>query len=90
MAHGLPDFDPSMCPVCGFPELAEPPRYPSGGGSNEICPSCGFEFGYTDDDLGFTYDQWRAKWINEGMPWKGEGQPPPPAWDPAEQLKKIG
>ena len=27
------------------------------GGSYEICPSCGFQFGVSDDDLGSTYEQ---------------------------------
>lgn len=77
-----------MCPVCGFPNLDEPPRSSSGGGSYEICPSCGFEFGVSDDDLGFTYDQWRERWIVNGMPWdSADIEPPPDGWDPREQLK---
>jgi hypothetical protein len=31
-----------VCPVCGFPNLTEEPRHPDGGGSDECCPSCGF------------------------------------------------
>lgn len=89
MAHGLPDFAPSTCPVCGFPELTEPPRHRTGSGSYEICPSCGFQFGVSDDDRGFTYDEWRARWIREGMPWNGEGQSPPSGWNPTEQLKRV-
>lgn len=57
-----------MCPVCGYPALHDPPRSASGGASYEICPSCGFEFGVTDDDLGFTYDEWRKQWVALGMP----------------------
>jgi rubrerythrin len=41
-----------VCPVCGFPDLTEQPRYADGGSSDEICPSCGFQFGYDDDDRG--------------------------------------
>ncbi len=38
------------CPVCGYPCLTERPRLPrSGGGWFEICPSCGSQFGLTDD-----------------------------------------
>ena len=33
-----------LCPVCGWPELTQPPRQASGGASFEICPCCGFEF----------------------------------------------
>lgn len=81
-----------VCPVCGYPQLHESPRSPrTGGGSYEICPSCGFEFGVTDDDRGFTYDSWRTRWIEMGMPWSSEGIEPAPAdWDPPAQLRSIG
>ncbi|GGF98327.1 hypothetical protein GCM10007304_10410 [Rhodococcoides trifolii] len=49
-----------VCPVCEYPYLKEEPRT-ANGGSYEICPRCGFQFGVTDDDLGFTYEQWREK-----------------------------
>jgi rubredoxin len=49
-----------VCPVCDYPYLKEEPRTEDGG-SYEICPRCGFQFGVTDDDLGFTYAQWRDK-----------------------------
>jgi len=71
--------------------LTEPARSRSGGGSNEICPSCGFEFGVSDDDLGYTYEEWRRGWIEEGMLWWSTGiEPPPDGWDPEEQLRKAG
>jgi len=37
------------CPICGFPDLDEPP-YDSDGEnpSFDICPCCGIEFGYED------------------------------------------
>lgn len=77
------------CPVCGYPGLAEPPRSESGG-SYEICWSCGFEFGVTDDDLGFTYEAWRRRWIERGMPWdSGRLRSAPPGWDPHEQLARL-
>jgi predicted RNA-binding Zn-ribbon protein involved in translation (DUF1610 family) len=77
------------CPVCGYPELNEPPRSSSGGGSYEICPSCGFEFGYTDDDLGFSYEQWRQRWTQQGMKWRSTSRTPPPGWDPEAQLQRL-
>lgn len=78
------------CPVCGYPALAEPPRSRSGGGSYEICPSCGFEFGVTDDDRGFSYTAWRQRWVDSGMPWASEGiEPPPAGWDPGAQLRAV-
>ena len=79
-----------MCPVCGFPNLTEDPAPPSGGGSYEICYSCGFEFGVTDDDKGFSYQSWRRKWVDEGMPWAGNGiDNPPDGWDPVSQLLNL-
>ena len=81
---------PYTCPVCGYPNLEEPPRSSSGGGSYEICPSCGFEFGYTDDDLGFTYSDWRCRWCAAGMQWANQGiTNPPEGWSPTDQLKSL-
>ncbi|EYR63646.1 hypothetical protein N866_19135 [Actinotalea ferrariae CF5-4] len=78
-----------VCPVCGFPELMEPPRSAStGSGSYEICPACGFEFGVTDDDKGCTYESSRSRWIEAGMPWTSSPwHEPPPGWDPRYQIK---
>jgi transcription elongation factor Elf1 len=81
---------PFTCPVCGYPDLKEPPRPAAGSGSNEICPSCGFEFGFTDEAQGFSDEGWRAEWIAKGMPWRDGGIHAPPAgWDPKRQLETI-
>jgi predicted RNA-binding Zn-ribbon protein involved in translation (DUF1610 family) len=79
------------CPVCGYVRLMEEARSPrTGGGSYEICPSCGFQFGVTDDDRGLTYEQWRQRWIEDGMLWNSAGiDPPPTDWNPAEQLRRL-
>lgn len=77
------------CPVCGYPQLEEPPRAPSGGGSYEICPSCGFQFGVDDDDKGITHEQWRDRWVGKGMPWSSRGVPAPRAWDAKAQLANL-
>jgi hypothetical protein len=78
-----------QCPICGYPSLTEPPRSArSGGGSYEICRSCGFEFGVTDDDLGFSYGEWRRLWVEAGMPWRST-QPMPTGWAPARQLATL-
>jgi len=77
------------CPCCGYGVLREPPRSASGGGSYEICPSCGFEFGVTDDDEGFAYSQWRARWKKLGCPWTSVGIAPPRGWDAKSQLAKV-
>jgi len=76
------------CPVCGYPKLKEKPRTKTSGGSFEICPSCGFQFGVSDDDAGFTYGQWRRKWRADGMKWSSHSKSPR-AWNPAAQLSTI-
>ena len=80
-----------VCPVCGYPGLDEPPRSPNtGGGSYEICPSCGFQFGVTDDDRGYSYENWRQEWIARGMPWDSAGiEEPPVGWNPRKQLDSV-
>ena len=77
-----------QCPVCGYPKLKELPRTRAGGGSYEICPSCGFQFGVSDDDRGFSYHEWREQWRAQGMKWSSQ-QKPPPRWIPQRQLSRI-
>ena len=36
------------CPVCAFDGLKEAPYGPHQEPSYEICPNCGFEFGFDD------------------------------------------
>jgi hypothetical protein len=80
---------PFICPVCGFPDLEEQPRGEATGGSYEICPSCGFQFGVSDDDQGITYEQWRQQWIDSGMIWDKGRTEPPTGWNPVEQLRNV-
>lgn len=87
------------CPVCGFfseefPVFEEDGNYSRSFG--EICPSCSFEYGVTDDNDGYTYQQWREKWIKEGMKWGSilNSKFPgifkaPEGWNPIEQMKNI-
>src|SRR4051812_34775421 len=77
------------CPVCGYPKLQEAPRSKSGGGSYEICPSCGFQFGVDDDDKGITFDQARERWIEGGMRWHSKGMPAPKDWKPQQKGKAV-
>ena len=77
------------CPVCGFADLHEPPYSPSGHGLFEICPSCGFQFGVTDDDLGISFHEWREQWIARGMRWSSKGKMTPLGWNPGEQLHQL-
>jgi rubredoxin len=83
------DGPPYQCPVCGYPGLDEPPRLEERYPSYEICPSCGFEFGVTDDDRGFSYEQWRQEWVNDGMRWWSRARHQPPGWDPRAQLGTV-
>ena len=76
------------CPVCGYTELAEP-AYSGNAGSYEICPSCGFQFGVSDDNDGISFDEWRESWVDQGMPWSSRGIKQPPDWNPGQQLLRV-
>ncbi len=78
-----------VCPVCGFENLEEEPRDGAGEASFEICKSCGFQFGVTDDDLGYSYEQWRARWVAAGYPWHGVNGAPK-GWSGRLQLSHLG
>ena len=78
-----------ICPVCGYPDLREPPRGEATGGSLEICPSCGFQFGVSDDSRGTTDDHWRQDWVEAGLPWRGLEIKQPQNWNPLEQISKV-
>ncbi|MDX8366579.1 hypothetical protein [Cytobacillus sp. IB215665] len=78
-----------ICPVCGYDELLEPAyimdKYPS----YEICPSCGFQYGYSDDNDGYSFEDYRKKWIEEGCNWYSKARKQPDNWNPKDQLKRI-
>lgn len=81
------------CPVCGY--LLECAPWRGDSAADEMCPSCGIQFGY-DDHAGADpnrraaiYAHWRNQWIGSGMPWSSRGIPPPNDWDPAEQLRRA-
>lgn len=76
------------CPVCGYRNLEFPPRDKQGHASHETCQSCGFEFGVSDDDLGFTYDDWRESWAADGFRWYGTA-PVPNGWNGRDQLAAM-
>ncbi len=42
----------------------------------------------TDDDLGYTYEEWHLEWIADGMPWRSVREQPR-LWDPAAQLNRL-
>lgn len=78
----------NTCPVCGYPDLCEPPYSAEGDGSFEICESCGFQFGVSDDDGGSSHVAWRSAWIGRGLPWSSTN-PPPARWDARQQIERI-
>ncbi len=83
----------NLCPVCGY-EL-DRPAWNGLSPSDEICPSCGIQYGYDDaagGDLQLrrqVYNTWRKDWIARGMPWSSVGQQPPEGWNPREQLRRV-
>jgi len=77
-----------VCPVCGYPGLAEPPYGEDGAGSYEICPSCGFEFGFDDDSEGTSPEQHRRAWLARGAPWF-DPEAKPDDWDLEAQLANL-
>ncbi len=72
------------CPACGFIGSDQPPYDAAGVASYETCRSCGMEFGITDV-IGYDAAEWRRRWIRDGMPFRHP--PPPPGWDPEEQMR---
>ena len=84
-----------VCPVCGYDGLSEEPWSATGGGSQEICYSCGVQFGYTDmaggdrDRRISVWQELREEWVRGGMNWSSVGCEPPEGWDPVEQLKNV-
>ncbi len=82
------------CPACGFPLDFAPWKGESP--ADEICPSCGIQFGYDDFAGGNqgqrekVYIDCRAQWIRAGMPWFSSGQEVPAGWNPRRQLQAAG
>lgn len=80
------------CPVCGYSLGFEP--WQENSASDEICPSCGIQFGYDDATGGDVkaraaiYKLWRERWAAQGMPWFSKGRPCPKGWDPEGQLRQ--
>ena len=77
-----------QCPVCDVALDFEPWR--QGSAADEICPSCGIQFGYNDarpDLRSQIYAEWRKAWIaNDRRPIEGE------AWHriSAEIVARVG
>ena len=78
-----------LCACCGYRLLELPQRNSAGGASHEICPSCGFESGYTDDELELSFENWREQWVSRGLPWSSKSQPKPEGWNPMSDLHSL-
>jgi hypothetical protein len=77
-----------ICPVCGYPELTDPPYDAYQCPSFDICPCCGCEFGY-HDATPQAKEYHRRKWVKSGGSWS-EPKLKPANWDLREQLRFIG
>lgn len=83
------------CPVCGY-ELNFK-AWDNGYDSQEICPSCGTQFGYNDfgtskEEIISKWRTLRKNWIERGMKFKHPSSMlklPSNDWNPSEQLKNI-
>ena len=74
------------CPVCGFNGLEEDPYNQRNEASYEICPCCGFEFGFDLADSKNLLIEYRRRWIKNGARWFIE-RLKPENWDLEAQLK---
>jgi hypothetical protein len=76
-----------VCPICGYNGLKEDPGpAPEKWGTFEICPCCGWEFGY---DNPAQIIQYRRRWLAQGAEWFYP-KAKPLHWSVTEQLARIG
>ena len=86
-----------ICPICGHPYLEEGPlqfiengkeivSYSKGAPTFEICPCCGVEFGYDDNE--FSWEDLRKKWIEHGAIWSRKIEKPK-NWNLNKQLLNL-
>ena len=89
----------NFCPVCGY-KLSFLP-WSGKSSSDDICPSCGTQFGYhdairfkgSDEQIKARYDELRRMWISGGMKWhfpNNKIDHEPKDWNPKRQLLNIG
>lgn len=76
------------CLVCGYNKLEEIPYDKCGNASYEICPCCGFEFGFDDYSEGNSFHEYRNQWIESGAEWFHKSSKPK-KWAIKDQLKNI-
>jgi len=78
-----------LCAICGYRHLKLPQRTSSGEASREICPSCGFEPGLTDNDQRISTEQWREQWVANGCRWFSKRMARPKSWNPIKELHSL-
>jgi hypothetical protein len=78
-----------LCPVCGFDQLTKPAYDHRGFGSLEVCASCGFQFNISDTRHGWSFEDWRKKWVSDGMLWSSKTVRPPRQWNPQNQIGRL-
>lgn len=85
------ELEKYLCPSCGykFPLslYAEDGQFDS---VDEICSACGYQYGYTDINSGYSFQEWRHQWIAQGMKFKHQIENQDPRWNPIAQLQTIG
>lgn len=74
-------MNPNQCPVCGYANLALPPR------NHNICPCCGTQF--EADDFEVSHADLRARWQANGMQWYSRRIPRPHDYNPTLQLQSL-
>lgn len=77
-----------MCPVCGYDVLKEAPYDRQGTPSYEICPCCGFEFGFDGVNDQIVFTDFRQRWIKNGARWFMP-ELKPRNWDLRKQLNNL-
>ncbi|MEK4669955.1 hypothetical protein [Niallia sp. FSL R7-0271] len=78
-----------ICSVCGFDKLPGPLYSETGiPDVSLICRCCGFQSGFDDAELGYSFESYRNEWIQNGAEWFREAEKPV-NWDLVKQLSNI-
>ncbi len=82
------ELGPPPWPYLGQPPFSEHLGFPS----YEVCPCCGFEFGFDDDpgaaSKSSSFGEYRAEWLASGAKWFSV-RAKPEGWDLRRQLSII-
>lgn len=77
----MPTIGTTTCLVCGYDQM-EPLEL------GIICPSCGTQYGISDEDM--TYPELCRRWIHTSHArWWSRYTPEPLNWSPRNQLRNI-